>query len=326
MQKRRLGPLEVSALGLGCMGMSEFYGPSDEAESIASIHRALDLGIDLLDTADMYGPFTNEELVGRAIRDRRDRVVLATKCGIVREAGNARVRGINGRPEYIRSACEASLKRLGVAHIDLYQLHRVDPTVPIEESVGALADLVKAGKTRAIGLSEAGPNTLRRACSVHPIASLQTEYSLLARDVEAEMLGVCRELGVGFLAYSPLGRGLLTGRWRSRADFTADDYRLFSPRFAEGAIERNLALVERTAGLAARKRCTPAQLSLAWLLHRGDDIVPIPGTKSRKRLEENAAAASVSLSAAEIAELDAALPVGAAQGGRYPDAMKPNWD
>ncbi len=218
------------------------------------------------------------------------------------------------------------MKRLGVAHIDLYQLHRVDPTVPIEESVGALADLVKAGKTRAIGLSEAGPNTLRRACSVHPIASLQTEYSLLARDVEAEMLGVCRELGVGFLAYSPLGRGLLTGRWHSRADFTADDYRLFSPRFAEGAIERNLALVERAAGLAARKRCTPAQLSLAWLLHRGDDIVPIPGTKSRKRLEENAAAASVSLSAAEIAELDAALPVGAAQGGRYPDAMKPNWD
>jgi aryl-alcohol dehydrogenase-like predicted oxidoreductase len=326
MQKRRLGPLEVSALGLGCMGMSEFYGPTDEAESIAAIHRALDLGIDLLDTADMYGPFTNEELVGRAIRDRRDRVVLATKCGIVREPGNARVRGINGRPEYIRSACEASLKRLGVAHVDLYQLHRVDPNVPIEESVGALADLVKAGKTRAIGLSEAGPRTLRRACAVHPIASLQTEYSLLARDVEAEVLPVCRELGVGFLAYSPLGRGLLTGRWRSRADFTADDYRLFSPRFAEGALERNLALVESAAALAARKRCTPAQLSLAWLLHRGDDIVPIPGTKSRARLEENAAAASVTLSAADLQALDEALPLGAAQGGRYPDAMKPNWD
>ena len=326
MQKRRLGPLEVSALGLGCMGMSEFYGPTDEAESIAAIHRALDLGIDLLDTADMYGPFTNEELVGRAIRDRRDRVVLATKCGIVREPGNRRVRGINGRPEYIRAACDASLKRLGVAHVDLYQLHRVDPSVPIEESVGALADLVKAGKTRAIGLSEAGPNTLRRACAIHPIASLQTEYSLLARDVEAEVLGVCRELGVGFLAYSPLGRGLLTGRWRSRADFTPDDYRLFSPRFAEGALERNLELVERASALAARKRCTPSQLALAWLLHRGDDIVPIPGTKSVKRLEENAAAASISLSAAEIASLDAALPVGAAQGGRYPDAMKPHWD
>jgi aryl-alcohol dehydrogenase-like predicted oxidoreductase len=308
------------------MGMSEFYGPTDEAESIAAIHRALDLGIDLLDTADMYGPCTNEELIGRAIRDCRERVVLATKCGIVREPGNARVRGINGRPEYIRAACDASLKRLGVAHVDLYQLHRVDPNVPIEESVGALADLVKAGKTRAIGLSEVGPRTLRRACAVHPIASLQTEYSLLARDVEAEVLPVCRELGVGFLAYSPLGRGLLTGRWRSRADFTADDYRLFSPRFAEGALERNLALVERAAALAAKKGCTPAQLSLAWLLHRGDDIVPIPGTKSRARLEENAAAATVSLSAAEIASLDAALPLGAAQGGRYPDAMKPNWD
>jgi aryl-alcohol dehydrogenase-like predicted oxidoreductase len=326
MQRRRLGPLEVSALGLGCMGMSEFYGPTDEAESIAAIHRALDLGIDLLDTADMYGPFTNEELVGRAIKGRRDRVVLATKCGIVREPGNPRVRGVNGRPEYIRSACDASLKRLGVAYVDLYQLHRVDPNVPIEESVGALADLVKAGKTRAIGLSEAGPRTLRRACAVHPIASLQTEYSLLARDVEAEVLPVCRELGVGFLAYSPLGRGLLTGRWRSRADFTADDYRLFSPRFAEGALARNLELVERAAALAARKRCTPAQLALAWLLHRGDDIVPIPGTKSRARLEENAASASISLTAADLAALDAALPPGSAEGGRYPEAVSPHWD
>jgi aryl-alcohol dehydrogenase-like predicted oxidoreductase len=308
------------------MGMSEFYGPTDEAEGIATIHRALDLGIDLLDTADMYGPYTNEALVGRAIRDRRDRVVLATKCGIVRDPANARVRGLNGRPEYIRSSCEGSLKRLGVSHVDLYQLHRVDPNVPIEESVGALADLVKAGKTRAIGLSEAGPNTLRRACAVHPIASLQTEYSLLARDVEPEVLPVCRELGVGFLAYSPLGRGLLTGRWRSRADFTEGDYRLFSPRFAEGAIERNLELVEKVAELAARKRCTSSQLSLAWLLHRGDDIVPIPGTKSRKRLEENAGAASISLSPAEIASLDQALPPGSAQGGRYPEAMKPHWD
>jgi len=326
MQRRRLGPLEVSALGLGCMGMSEFYGPTDEAESIAAIHRALDLGIDLLDTADMYGPFTNEELVGRAIKDRRDRVVLATKCGIVREPGNARVRGINGRPEYIRSACDASLKRLGVAHVDLYQLHRADPSVPIEDSVGALAGLVKSGKTRAIGLSEVGPRTLRRACAVHPIASLQTEYSLLARDVEAEVLPVCRELGVGFLAYSPLGRGLLTGRWRSRADFTEGDYRLFSPRFAEGALARNLELVERAAALAARKKCTPAQLSLAWLLHRGEDIVPIPGTKSRARLEENAAAASISLTAADLAALDAALPPGSAEGARYPEAMKPHWD
>jgi len=308
------------------MGMSEFYGPSDEAESIATLHRALDLGIDLLDTADMYGPFTNEELVGRAIRDRRERVVLATKCGIVREPGNLRVRGINGRPEYIRSACDASLKRLGVTHVDLYQLHRVDPNVPIEESVGALADLVKAGKTRAIGLSEAGPNTLRRACAVHPIASLQTEYSLLARDVEGPMLDTCRELGVGFLAYSPLGRGLLTGRWRSRADFTPDDYRLFSPRFAEGALERNLELVERAAALAAKKGCTPAQIALAWLLARGNDIVPIPGTKSRARLEENAAAAAVALTPAEIAALDAAIPVGAAQGARYPGGMTPNWD
>ena len=326
MQRRRLGPLEVSALGLGCMGMSEFYGPGDEAESIASIHRALDLGIDLLDTADMYGPYTNEALVGRAIRDRRDRVVLATKCGIVRDPANARVRGLNGRPEYIRASCDGSLKRLGVTHVDLYQLHRVDPNVPIEESVGALADLVKAGKTRAIGLSEAGPNTLRRACAVHPIASLQTEYSLLARDVEPEVLPVCRELGVGFLAYSPLGRGLLTGRWRSRADFTEGDYRLFSPRFAEGAIERNLALVEKVATLAARKRCTASQLSLAWLLHQGDDIVPIPGTKSRARLEENAASAKISLSDAELAALGDALPPGSAQGGRYPDAMKPHWD
>jgi aryl-alcohol dehydrogenase-like predicted oxidoreductase len=308
------------------MGMSEFYGPSDEAESIATLHRALDLGIDLLDTADMYGPFTNEELVGRAIRDRRERVVLATKCGIVREPGNQRVRGINGRPEYIRSACDASLKRLGVAHVDLYQLHRVDPNVPIEESVGALADLVKAGKTRAIGLSEAGPNTLRRACAVHPIASLQTEYSLLARDVEGPMLDTCRELGVGFLAYSPLGRGLLTGRWRSGADFTPDDYRLFSPRFAEGALERNLELVERAAALAAKKGCTPAQIALAWLLSRGNDIVPIPGTKSRARLEENAGAAALTLTAAEIAALDAAIPVGAAQGARYPGGMTPNWD
>ena len=288
VQRRRLGPLEVSALGLGCMGMSEFYGPTDEAESIAAIHRALDLGIDLLDTADMYGPFTNEELVGRAIRGRRDRVVLATKCGIVREPGNARVRGINGRPEYIRSACEASLKRLGVAHVDLYQLHRVDPNVPIEDSVGALADLVKAGKTRAIGLSEAGPRTLRRACAVHPIASLQTEYSLLARDVEAEVLPVCRELGVGFLAYSPLGRGLLTGRWRSRADFTAG--RLPA---VLAALRRGRARAQPRAGRARRRarraqalhaRAARARLAAApGRRHRADPRDQEPRAARRER-------------------------------------------
>jgi aryl-alcohol dehydrogenase-like predicted oxidoreductase len=326
MQRRWLGPLEVSAIGLGCMGMSEFYGPTDEAESIATLHRALDLGIDLLDTADAYGPWTNEELVGRAIRDRRERVVLATKCGIVRDAKNPRVRGINGSPEYIRQCCDASLRRLGVAHVDLYQLHRPDPNVPIEESVGALADLVKAGKTRAIGLSEVGPNTLRRACAVHPIASLQSEYSLLERTVEAEVLPACRELGVAFLAYSPLGRGLLTGRWRKRADFTPGDYRLFTPRFGEGALEENLRLVERIAAFAQRKRCTTAQLALAWLLARRGDIVPIPGTKSSARLEENAGAADVTLSPRELDELAAALPPGSVQGERYPEAMRPRWD
>ena len=324
MEKRRLGPLEVSALGLGCMGMSEFYGPTDEAEGIATIHRAIEQGCNLLDTADMYGPYTNEELVGKAIRDRRDRVVLATKCGIVREGGRAR--SLNGSPEYIRTSCDASLRRLGVDHVDLYQLHRADPKVPIEDSVGALAELVKAGKTRAIGLSEVGPRTLRRAHAVHPIASLQSEYSLLSRDVEPEVLPVCRELGIGFLAYSPLGRGLLTGRYRSRADLTPDDFRTFSPRFAEGALEQNLALVERAAAVAREKGCTVAQLALAWLLARGPEIVPIPGTKSRARLEENLGAAGVALTAADLARLDAALPPGAAAGGRYPEGYAPQWD
>ena len=308
------------------MGMSEFYGPTDEAESIATIHRALDLGVTLLDTADMYGPFTNEELVGRAIRGRRDRVVLATKCGVVRDAANRMLRGLDGSPAYIRAACDASLLRLGVDHVDLYQLHRVDPRVPIEDSAGALADLVRAGKTRAIGLSEAGPQTLRRAHAVHPIASLQTEYSLLTRDVEVSVLPTCRELGVGFLAYSPLGRGLLTGRYRSRADFTPDDYRQFTPRFAEGALDANVALALRAAALAAEKGCTPAQLALAWLLAKGADIVPIPGTRSRQRLEENVGAADVVLSAAEVARLEAALPVGAAVGERYPEGMAPRWE
>jgi aryl-alcohol dehydrogenase-like predicted oxidoreductase len=301
MESRRLGSLTVSALGLGCMGMSEFYGPTDEAEAIGTIHRALELGITLLDTADMYGPFTNEELVGRAVKGRRDRVVLATKCGIVRDAENKTVRGIDGSPDYIRRACDASLRRLGVDHVDLYQLHRMDPRTPIEDSVGAMADLVKAGKTRAIGLSEVGPETLRRAAAVHPIASLQTEYSLLTRDVEAAVLPACRELGVGFLAYSPLGRGLLTGRYRTRADFGPDDYRQLTPRFQDGNFEANVSLALRAAEVAQTKGCTPAQLALAWLLAKGPDVVPIPGTKSRARLEENAGAASIGLSPTDVA-------------------------
>ena len=326
MEKRRLGSLEVSALGLGCMGMSEFYGPTDEAESIATIHRALELGITLLDTADMYGPFVNEELVGKAIRGKRDRVVLATKCGIVRDGETKAIRSLNGRPEYILQACDASLRRLGVDHVDLYQLHRLDPSVPIEDSVGALAQLVKAGKTRAIGLSEIGPKTLRRAAAIHPIASLQSEYSILSRDVEAEVLPACRELGVGFLAYSPLGRGLLSGRFRSRADFGADDYRQWSPRFAEGAFERNLELTLRAAELAKGKGCTPAQFALAWLLARGPEVVPIPGTKSRTRLEENAGAATVKLGPADLKRLDEVIPPGSAAGERYPAAMLPRWE
>jgi aryl-alcohol dehydrogenase-like predicted oxidoreductase len=326
MQTRRLGALEVPAIGLGCMGMSEFYGPSDETEAIATIHRAIDLGVTLLDTADMYGPFTNEELVGRAIRGRRDQVILATKCGIVRDQSNLTIRGIDGSPAYILMACEASLKRLGVDHVDLYQLHRIDPKVPIEDSVGAMAELVRQGKTRHIGLSEAGPQTLRRAAAVHPIASLQTEYSLLTRDAEAEVIPTCRELGVGFLAYSPLGRGLLTGRFRSRADFTPDDYRQFTPRFAEGAFEANVQLALRAADVAREKGCTPAQLALAWLLAKGPEIVPIPGTRSSARLEENAGAASITLSAADVARLEAALPPGAAEGARYPERMTPVWE
>jgi len=321
MQTRALGKLPVSAMGLGCMGMSEFYGPADEAEAIATIHRALDLGVTLLDTADMYGPYTNEELVGRAIRGRRNQVVLATKCGIVRDPNDRALRGINGRPEYIRSACDGSLHRLGVDHVDLYQLHRVDPQVPIEESVGAMAELVRAGKTRFIGLSEAGPETLRRAHATHPITSLQTEYSLWSRDPEEVILPTCRELGIGFMPYSPLGRGFLSGRIRRFEDLAPDDFRRYSPRLQGENFAKNLTLVARVEEIANTKGCTAAQLALAWVLAQGDDVVPIPGTKRRSYLEENLGALSVQLSAEDLARLDAACPPGAAAGLRYPEAM-----
>jgi len=321
MQARALGKLPVSAMGLGCMGMSEFYGPADEAEAIATIHRALDLGVTLLDTADMYGPYTNEELVGRAIRGRRNQVVLATKCGIVRDPNDRALRGINGRPEYIRSACDGSLRRLGVDHVDLYQLHRVDPQVPIEESVGAMAELVRAGKTRFIGLSEAGPETLRRAHATHPITSLQTEYSLWSRDPEEVILPTCRELGIGFMPYSPLGRGFLSGRIRRFEDLAPDDFRRYSPRLQGENFAKNLTLVARVEEIANAKGCTAAQLALAWVLAQGDDVVPIPGTKRRSYLEENLGALSVQLSAEDLARLDAACPPGAAAGLRYPEAM-----
>jgi aryl-alcohol dehydrogenase-like predicted oxidoreductase len=303
------------------MGMSEFYGPGDEAESIATIQRAVDLGCTFLDTADMYGPFKNEELVGRAIKGRRKEVVLATKFGIVRDPANAMVRGINGKPDYVRQACEGSLKRLGVDVIDLYYQHRVDPSTPIEDTVGAMAELVRAGKVRYLGLSEAGVETLRRAHRVHPIAALQSEYSLWSRDPEDGVLACCRELGIGFVAYSPLGRGFLSGEIKRFDDLPANDYRRFSPRFQGDNFAKNLALVERIKELAAAKRCTPSQLALAWTLARGDDIVPIPGTKRRKYLEENLAAAAVVLTAAELARIDEIAPKGAAAGQRYPEAM-----
>ena len=319
MDRRKLGTqdLEVSELGLGCMGMSEFYGTTDEGEAIATIHRALELGIDFLDTADMYGRGTNEELVGKAIADRRDEVVLATKFGNVRNDDGSRE--VRGDAEYVRQACDASLRRLGLDYVDLYYQHRVDFRVPIEETVGAMAELVEAGKVRYLGLSEASPETIRRAHAVHPISALQSEYSLWTRDPEDGVLDTCRELGIGFVAYSPLGRGFLTGQIRSADDLDEGDFRRGNPRFRGDNFQRNLDLVERVAEIADEKGRTPGQIALAWVLSRGDDVVPIPGTKRRRYLEENAEAADVELTDEELERIEQAFPKGAASGERYPD-------
>ena len=323
MRQRRLGMMgpTVSAMGLGCMGMSDFYAGRDDQESLATLERAFALGITFYDTADMYGPFTNEELVGRFLKGKRDFVVLATKFGIMRDPNNPTGRGINGQPDYVRKACEGSLRRLGVEAIDLYYLHRVDPATPIEETVGAMAGLVKEGKVRWLGLSEVSPETLRRAHGVHPITAVQSEYSLWSRDPEDGILDACRKLGVGFVPYSPLGRGFLTGQIQRFEDLAPDDYRRSSPRFQGENFQKNLDLVKRIGEIAKSKSCTPAQLALAWVLGQGDDLVPIPGTKHRKYLEENVGALDVTLTGEDLQRIDEVAPKDVAAGTRYPEAM-----